>query len=345
MKGKAACFTDIHWGRKNNSELHNQDCIRFIKWFCDNVRADDQIDHIVFMGDWFEHRSAINGLTLDYAYEGACMLRDLNLPVYFLVGNHDLYYRTTRDVHSTRSFDSLGFTVVNTPTVFEDIGQKGTLMCPFLFENEYADLAQHFNVPIWFGHFEFKGFILTGETRMKEHGPDPLDFKRPTRIFSGHFHKRQTGTNITYIGNAFPADFSDANDTSRGMMVYEHGLDDVLFIDWPECPSYIKTKLSDLVADAPSILRKDGIVNCIVDMDINYEQSIKLKEQLTTKYELREITLHESAEQMEALEGTNVDELELETLDTTSAMIINMLSKIEAESINNDTLIKIFEEL
>ena len=345
MLGKAACFTDIHWGRKNNSELHNQDCIRFITWFCDKVREDDQIDHIVFMGDWFEHRAAINGLTLDYAYEGACMLKELNLPVYFLVGNHDLYYRTTRDVHSTRSFDSLGFTVVSKPTVFDELGQKGALMCPYLFETEYGGLAKYFKVPIWFGHLEFKGFVLTGDTKKMDHGPDPDDFSGPTRIFSGHFHKRQSNRNITYIGNAFPADFSDANDTERGMMVYEYGLDDTFFYDWPDCPSYIRTKLTDLIKDADNILRKDAIVNCIVDKDITYEQSIKLKEQLVDKYNLREINLQENPDQMGALLDTGIDEDELETLDTTEALVINMLSKIEADAIDNDTLIETYKEL
>jgi DNA repair exonuclease SbcCD nuclease subunit len=344
MLSKAACFTDIHWGRKNNSEQHNQDCLRYIRWFCEKVKSDKSIDHIVFMGDWFEHRNAINGLTMDHAYDGACLIKDLELPVYFIVGNHDLYYRTTREVYATKSFDSLGFNIINTPTIINDIGQKGTLMCPFLFEHEYADLAQYFKIPVWFGHFEFKGFILTGETKNKEHGPDPKNFKKPLRIFSGHYHKRQSSSNITYIGNTFPADFSDANDTSRGMMVYEHGLDDTFFYDWEDAPSYTRTTLSEIIND-PSILKKDAIVNCVVDKDITYEQSIKLKEQLTRKYELREIMLHESSEQSIALESTEVNEEELNTIETTDGFVKNMLSKIEVETIDNDKLIQIYGEL
>jgi DNA repair exonuclease SbcCD nuclease subunit len=345
MLSKAACFTDIHWGRKNNSELHNQDCTRFINWFCDKVREDEDIDHIIFMGDWFEQRSAINGLTLEYAYKGAKLVRDLGLPVYFIVGNHDLYYRTTRDVYSTNFFDSLGFNLINEPTIIKEIGRDGTLMCPFLFEHEYADLAQYMKVPVWFGHFEFKGFILTGDTKKMEHGPDPDNFKGPTRIFSGHFHKRQSSRNITYMGSTFPADFSDANDMKRGMMIYEHGLDDVWFFDWDECPSYIRTKLSDIVANPKKILRKDAIVNCMVDMDITYEDSIKLREQLGRKYKLREINLQENPDQLGALEDTDIDEEELETLDTTDALVLNMLGKIKADAIDNKILIKVYKEL
>jgi DNA repair exonuclease SbcCD nuclease subunit len=345
MQNKAACFTDIHWGKKNNSETHNKDCIRFVEWFCDNVRNDKSIDHIVFMGDWFEHRAAINGLTLDYAYRGAKMIESLGLPVYFIVGNHDLYYRTTREVYSTNFFDSLGFHMISSPEVIDDLGAKGALMCPFLFEGEYPSLAKYFKTPVWFGHFEFKGFVVTGDTKKMDHGPDPEDYSKPKRIFSGHFHKRQTGGNVTYIGNAFPVDFSDANDTHRGMMVYDYSADDMSFIDWLGCPSYIKTKLSLLIADAKSILGKDSTVNCIVDTDITYEQSIKLKAQLTNKYKLREITLQENPETMLALTDTDIDPEELEELDTTDKQVKAMLGKIESESIDNDTLIKIYEEL
>ncbi len=345
MLTKSACFTDIHWGRKNNSELHNQDCLRYVEWFIQQIEAEKDVDHIVFMGDWFEHRSAINGLTLDYAYKGACKLKETGLPVYFIVGNHDLYYRTTREVYSTNFFDSLGFNLVSSPKVFDELGESGALLCPFLFENEYAGLVEYFTAPIWYGHFEFKGFVITGDTKKMDHGPDPEDFNLPKRIFSGHFHKRQTSKNITYIGNTFPVDFSDANDLNRGMMVYNYKKDKVKFIDWEDSPSYIRTTLSELAKNPKDILRKDAIVNCIVDKDITYEQSLKLKEQLTKKYSLREINLQENPDKMAALSDTSVDDEELDQLDTLDALVKKMLSKIEAETIDSDLLIKIYEEL
>jgi DNA repair exonuclease SbcCD nuclease subunit len=343
MLKRAACFTDIHWGKKNNSEIHNQDCLRFVEWFCENVKNNKEIDHIIFMGDWFEHRSAINGLTLDYAYKGAKLLKDLGMPVYFIVGNHDLYYRYSRDVYSTNFFDSLGFILINEPTVIEET-YKPTLLCPFLFESEYPSLAQYFTVPIWFGHFEFKGFVVTGDTKKMDHGPDPDDFEGPTRIFSGHFHKRQSNKNITYIGNTFPVDFSDANDTERGMSIYDYENDDMVFIDWNECPSYIKTDLKSLIADAVTILKKDATVKCLVNMDIDYEKSIKLKEQLVTKYALRYIELHESPEIDIALQDTEVDD-SIDQLDSTDSQVRAMLGTIEAPSIDNDKLIAIYGEL
>lgn len=350
IMNRSACFTDIHWGRKNNSELHNQDCMRFIDWFCDEVNdsikndGEDAIDNIIFMGDWHEQRSAINGMTLDYSYKGALKLQSLNLPVYFIVGNHDLYYRTSRNIASTIFFDSMiNFHFINKPTIIDELGPKKSLICPFLFESEYPSLIDYFNVPTWFGHFEFKGFVVTGDTKKLDHGPDPEDFNKPKRIFSGHFHKRQTQKNVTYIGNAFPADFSDANDLDRGMMIYTHNQDEVEFRNWSECPSYIRTTLSEMSKKPKEILRKDATVECLVDMDIDYETSIKVRNNTMKKYGLRELKLYEQFDE-EAFSNTEVDE-EFNEMDTTNQMVVKMLKSIEDERMDNEMLIKIYEGL
>ena len=35
---RAACFTDIHFGNKNNSRQHNDDCAEFVDWFIEQSR-------------------------------------------------------------------------------------------------------------------------------------------------------------------------------------------------------------------------------------------------------------------------------------------------------------------
>ena len=36
---KVACFTDIHFGLKGNSRVHNDDCEAFIHWFIEQAKA------------------------------------------------------------------------------------------------------------------------------------------------------------------------------------------------------------------------------------------------------------------------------------------------------------------
>lgn len=173
---KAAMMTDAHWGKHSNSELHNQDCMNFIKFFINEVQKDKEIDHIVFLGDWHEHRSAINGMTLNYSYEGAKLLNSLDLPIYWLVGNHDLYYRNSRGIFTTGPFDSLSnINLINEPTVIKEIGNK-TLFSPYLFPHEFSVLDKFKDIPVWNMHADAKGFVLTGETKTSDHGLDHTMF-------------------------------------------------------------------------------------------------------------------------------------------------------------------------
>lgn len=342
---KAACFTDIHFGRKQNSEQHNQDCLNFIHWFCEQVKQDKAIDHIVFLGDWHEQRAAINGLTLDFSYRSAQILNDLGLPIYMIVGNHDLYYRHNRNIYSTTFFQSLdNFILIDKPKVFEELGNSKTLISAFLFPQEYTENYTLLNsMDVVFGHFEFKGYVITGEdTVVMEHGPDSDDYNKPKRIFTGHFHKRQGKSNVQYIGSTFPMDFSDANDVERGMMVYDYLKDDVKFIDWPDCPTYTKTTLSSLLTDHKKILKNGASVKCLADQDITLEESNKLREKFVTKYNLREFTFEEQST-TEIIEDTDMDLSGLE-LESTTSIVTTLLGRIKETKIKPDKLIKIYKE-
>ncbi len=342
----AACFTDIHFGRKNNSEMHNQDCLNFIDWFIDNVKKDKTIDHIIFLGDWHEHRSSINGLTMDYSLKGAQKLNALGIPVFIIVGNHDLYYRNNRSIFTSKMHEPLdNFTIVNSPTVFKEIGDNGSLICPYLFHDEYPDLIKYLDTPIWFGHFEFKGFVLTGDTVTMKHGPDANEYKNIKRIFCGHFHKRQRKKNVQYIGNTFPADFSDANDVERGMMIYDHKKDTTKFLDWVDCPKYIKTCLTDVEANPDKILLPNARIECLVDKVITFEEHNTIKQQYIDDYGLREFRLAESNELDEILAESEIDNIdELNTMST-SKVIKELIATIESDNIETLLLTEIYDEL
>lgn len=345
MLKKSALCTDIHFGRKNNSESHNQDCLNYLTWFVSQVKADPEIDHVIFLGDWHEHRAAINGLTLRYSYWGAKMLNELGIPIYFIVGNHDLYYRNNRDVYTVNPFEALeNFIIVEQPLMIPSMGPNGALISPFLFPTEYETLGDYHNLPIWFGHFEFKGFVVTGDHKTLDHGPEHTRFAKQKRIFSGHFHKRQIKDNVVYIGNTFPADFSDANDAERGMAVYNHITDNLEFINWPEAPQYVKAKLSEVLGREKKVFKPNARVRLLVDVPITYEESNAIKESYLKKYKLREISLEEPADLTNLLSETQVN-IEGMELESTDVVIAEMLSQIKSDKIDAGKLVEIFKGL
>jgi len=343
---RGAFATDIHFGKKANSQQHNEDCLNFLDWFCDQVKQDGNVDYVAFLGDWNENRSALNISTLNYSYRGAKKLNDLGIPVYFVIGNHDLYQRHTREVHSIIHFQEFkNFTVIEQPTVVKEIGD-GALFSPYMFPEEYPSLRKHLSLPFWAGHFEFKGFEVTGYGMILPVGPDIKDFQGPKHIVSGHFHKRQAHENVIYMGNTFPMDFGDAGDFHRGMMFYDHNKQEPTWVDWDDCPKYIKTKLS-LVLDKTTPLFQQSRVKVLVDIPISFEESNFLRKTFMEKNKLREFVLEESQEISEAISDTVVtlSEADYDKLSTVDELVQKMLKDIETEHLNNQTLIEMYANL
>lgn len=341
---KCAMITDLHLGRRANSEDHNEDCYNFIKWFCDVVKNDTAIDHVYFLGDWHEHRSAINGLTLKYSNECAKMLNSLDMPVYFHIGNHDCHKRSDRSIFTTEIFEHLSnFILIDEIKKCDEI-YGSVLMIPYLFPEEYPNLLKYQDVPVAVGHLELNGFVLTGEHTIMKHGQNHRDFfKKQKRVFSGHFHKRQSKDNIMYIGNTFPMDYSDANDVDRGITFYDYVKDAVHHKAWPDAPVYIKCKLSDIMDENNNVLKQGARVRCVVDIDITYSESIELKNLLISEFNLKELFFEEETEELrEALEETIIDEDSL-NMESTSELVESMLEQITNVNIDNDLLIKIYK--
>jgi DNA repair exonuclease SbcCD nuclease subunit len=340
---KLALFSDIHWGCKNNSIQHNQDCLDYIDWFIEQVRNNDA-DTIVFMGDWFENRNAINVGTLNASFKGLSKLNALGLPIYFCVGNHDLYHRANRLQFSTYHYTEFNNVIlVNDPLVVDNMA-----FFPFLFKDEYpaaATLIQNKKPKYVFGHFEFRNFIITGTDRRMEHGPDHTLFTGPEYIFSGHFHKRQANDNIIYIGNTFPTNYGDAWDDARGAAILDTAKDDVQFLDWEAGPKYRKAKLSDVLSGEVTFPEKCR-VRCTIDIDIGYSDAQLLREEMIKDVGLREFSLDENLlEKKEAIAGDELlGDFDLSSLN--DAVIKMLQTGISGTTtINTEKLVEIYSRL
>ena len=82
----AACFTDIHYGLKQNSRLHLQDCDRFIDWFIAEAKARNA-ETCIFLGDWNHHRASISVATMNASIKDFKKLNDAFEKVYMIMGN------------------------------------------------------------------------------------------------------------------------------------------------------------------------------------------------------------------------------------------------------------------
>lgn len=342
---KGYLFTDIHFGKKSNSPIHNQDCLDFLDWFCEEVRNDPEADYVAFLGDWHENRTALDVSTQNYSYRGAKMLNDLGVPVYFIIGNHDLGMRDSRQLYTTIPFHEFNnFTLVHDEPIVENNIQGGCLFVPFLMHNEYTSLKQYEDVPVWMGHFEFKGFVLTGYNTKLEYGPDIKNFKNQKDILTGHFHRRQSQGNVTYIGNTFPMDFGDANLHERGLAIYDHSNNTIKFKNWDDCPKYIKCKLSELLDDSVTLLDK-SYVYVEVDVAVDYEELSIIEKAYTSKYNLREFKLDETSKFIESL--VDEEQAEVEEEDdgkNTDDLIMELLTQVDDSKFDSQLLQQMYKQ-
>jgi hypothetical protein len=88
-------------------------------------------------------------------------------------------------------------------------------------------------------------------------------------------------------------DFSDENDTDRGMAIFDHITGSIEYINWPDGPSYNKVKLSDIISNK-IVVRPGARIICVTDIQVDYTEIAELKQQLTTTFDLREVVFSET---------------------------------------------------
>ncbi len=331
---KAACFTDIHFGLKSNSATHNQDCEDFVDWYIAKAK-EEGCDTGIFMGDWHHNRNSLNITTMDYSLRALEKLGQAFSQFYFFPGNHDLYYKDKRDIHSVEFGKYIpGLTVVHHP-----ISEGDVTLCPWLVNEEWKSIAKRTGKYI-FGHFELPLFYMNAMVQMPDHGEIQLDhFQHFELGFSGHFHKRQRRGNMIYIGNAFPHNYADAWDDDRGMMILEWGKDPV-YHSWPNQPTFRTVKLSQLIDEASSIIKPKMHLRVNLDIDISYEEASFIKEKFLGDYDIRELTLIPEKKEVEI--NTEID---IQAFESVDQIVSNQLVSIESDTYEAKTLLAIYNSL
>jgi len=332
---KVACFTDIHFGLKSNSTTHLKDCEEFVDWFISTAK-EQGCETCIFLGDWSHNRNSLNLFTLDSSLRCLEKLGAAFEKFFWFPGNHDLFYKDKRDIHSSAFGRHIpGVTVVESVTTLDDV-----TLVPWLVGEEWKTISQT-KSKYMFGHFELPLFYMNAMVQMPDHGElQAAHFKHQDYVFSGHFHKRQNKDKIWYIGNAFPHNFADSWDDDRGMMILEWG-GKPEFINWPNCPKYRVIKLSDLIDQEETVMKGKMHFKVNLDIDISYEEANFLKEEFTKKHDIREISLIQDKTNLDGTIDDNPD-AKFESVDQ---IVTEQLVSIESDQFDKATLLEIYNNL
>ena len=334
MFKKAAVFTDIHFGMRQNSKAHNDDCMGFVKWFCKTAK-EEGCDVAIFQGDWHHHRATVNVSTLNYTVEAIDYISKHFERFFFIAGNHDLYYREKRDLTSIPFIKNQKNVIL-----VNDIYTEGDVsLVPWLVGDEWTSMKRLSSRYV-FGHFELPNFKMNANVAMPDHGGlNGGHFPNQEKVFSGHFHMRQHSGNVSYIGNAFPHNYADAWDDDRGMMVLEFG-GQPKYIAWPDAPKFKTIDLTRLIDDPTKYMDSNSFLRVTCDADISFEEANFLKESWQEEYKLREISLIPAKREEHAQDWSG--DVHFESVDQ---IVVQQLTAIESEVIDRQTLIDIYNGL
>lgn len=332
---KALVCTDIHFGLKSNSQLHNEDCLAFIKW-ATKVGKEQGCDVAFFLGDWNNNRAAINILTMNYSIKALEHLNANFDRVFFIPGNHDLYYRDKRDIQSVEWAKHLDKVVI-----CNDWYSEGdVIIAPWMLGDDYKKVPKLKSKYI-FGHFELPHFLMNAMVAMPDHSEIKREhFSHFDHVFSGHFHKRQTQNNITYIGNCFPHNYADAGDDARGVMILEWG-EKPVYHSWPDQPTYRVLTLSDLLNRTDEVLKPKMHVRVNIDIDISYEEANFIKETFVKSHDLREISILRN-------KNVDMDQHEIKgniNFQTVDQIVTNQLNQINSDQYDPALLLELYRGL
>ena len=331
---KVACFTDIHFGLKSGSRTHNQDCENFVSWFCDTARAQG-CETAIFLGDWHHNRSTTDVSTMNYTVSNLEKLSQSFEKVYFILGNHDLFYKDKREINSVE-FMRLFPNIV---PIRELYTEGDVTIMPWLIGDEWTTVKQLKSRYI-FGHLELPHFYMNAMVQMPDHGQlQTGHFQHQELVFTGHFHKRQQKGNVVYIGNAFPHNYADAGDDDRGMMIMDWG-GKPEYHSWPDQPIYRTYKLSQIIDTPDKLLREKMHCRVTIDLPITFEEANFIKEQFMPQYKLRELML--IPEKVEVESAVNPIDITFESVDT---IVMNQINNIDSDTYDKKLLLDIYNEL
>jgi hypothetical protein len=244
--GKCVLLGDLHFGINNFNIQKLDSQIEFFKQQLIPYLKQNNINTIYQLGDFFDNRVSQNNLFFQYLCEELLdYIRDANIKLYVIVGNHDLALRNSLDYSMLYIIDRMydNIVVIREPTELDILGNK-VICYPWITKGNELNMNQLKQYDYVFGHFEIQDFLIT-KNQISTHGIDKGVFTLNKKIFSGHYHIRSSKINIEYIGVPYQLNWNDYN-CKNGFYVLDDNME-YEFVENIISPKHIKLKYNDSI--------------------------------------------------------------------------------------------------
>jgi DNA repair exonuclease SbcCD nuclease subunit len=220
-------------------------------------------DIIIHCGDLFDNRSVVPINILNYAQDFLEKISKI-CPVHILIGNHDLYTKSTNDINTVKLYKYIpNISVYEEPTKIY-FGGKSILMLPWIEKKEHQiEQLKKFNgTDYLFCHSDLNGakMHLTSVAHKNNDKIDVEEFSGYKNVYSGHIHILQVNKNFTFVGNNFEMDRNDINN-QKGIFILDLENGTEKFIKNNISPKYKKiyVRNQEDIENLESVSTKDYI--------------------------------------------------------------------------------------
>ena len=334
---KVAIITDTHFGIRKGSQIFHD----YFKDFYDRTffpaLDSGSIDTVVHLGDCFDVRKGIDYWSLAWAKTNFFdPLRERGIQLHLIVGNHDIFYKQSLSLNSAR----LNLSEYENITIYDRpqtavIKEVPVFIVPWLCEDnaeEFVDELDKTSANLAWGHLELAGFYANKDYQC-QHGTDPKVFDRFDKVFSGHFHKKNSAGNVTYLGNPYQLYWNDEGDT-RGFHFFDLQTQELEFIENPNV-MFHKVYYNEEKGQTDIYPVKNSFVKLIVENSTPR----KLAKVVDKLYD---VGVHD----LKIIENQDLsidDDAEVESEDTVTTLT-NYVNAME-DKINKDSIINILRSL
>ena len=199
-------------------------------------------DIIVHLGDLFDNRNVIPINLMNYTLDIVEEISKI-APFHIIIGNHDLYSKSTGEINSVRPFKHIdNIFIYDKPTKIEFEG-VGILMVPYIDnrKEQISIINNNKDCKYLFCHSDLNGAKLhmTSAGHRNADKIDIEDFKDFRKVYSGHYHIVQRDQNFTFVGSIFQMDRNDYKD-QKGIFIIDVENEEEEFVENKVSPVFRK---------------------------------------------------------------------------------------------------------
>lgn len=149
IEGKTIVTTDWHFGLKNNDTKKIEILTNVINQI-DEFSIQNKCSNLIFGGDLFDNRKLLSPEVINVAIESINKLAK-HLTVYLILGNHDIYYKNSNSIYSTKIFENTRNVYIIKSITECSINGNKSLFVPW---NSELTKYKKYSFDMMFGHFD-----------------------------------------------------------------------------------------------------------------------------------------------------------------------------------------------